>query len=176
MTLNHGGLSATEAIVDTASSALTGGKLPTGVTTLLIDGKPVPVTEVVSELATFQSSYEAVRAKRLELQALVQARRELDPELKAFLPKLKTALQAVLGVGSVALAEFGFHPAKTPAPLTGEQIVARKAKAAATRRKRGTLGRRQKAAIRETATPVVTATFPDAPPAPAAPPHPVAGA
>jgi hypothetical protein len=71
----------------------------------------------------------------------------------------------VYGQNSPVLADFGFTAPKR-APLTPEQQVARAAKADATRKARGTLGKKQKAKIKGT----VTATAPAIPPTSATPP------
>jgi len=77
----------------------------------------------------------------------------------------------VYGPESPLLADFGFTPSKRT-PLTPEQKVARAAKAAATRKARGTLGKKQKAKIKGTVSPTAPATPPALAPTatPAAPP------
>jgi hypothetical protein len=68
------------------------------------------------------------------------------------------------GQNSPVLADFGFTPPKK-ATLTPEQAVARAQKAAATRKARGTMGKKEKAKIKGT----VTATAPAIPPSPVEP-------
>jgi hypothetical protein len=73
------------------------------------------------------------------------------------------------GESSPVLADFGFTAPKK-ATLTPEQKVARALKAAATRKARGTMGKRQKAPIKGTVT--VPATSHPASPTPTATPAP----
>src|SRR5581483_10415404 len=61
------------------------------------------------------------------------------------------------GPDSPVLADFGFAPPKQ-AGLTPEQLVARGQKAAATRKARHTMGKKQKASIKGTVAPTAPAT------------------
>jgi hypothetical protein len=54
----------------------------------------------------------------------------------------------MLGKKNVALANYGIAPDKEATPLTPEQVVARAAKAKATREARHTMGPKQKAKIK----------------------------
>jgi hypothetical protein len=69
------------------------------------------------------------------------------------------------------LADFGMAPHKVPAPRTVEQLAAAKAKAEATRKARGTVGRRKRLAIQGNVTGVLLTpvTAPAASPAQPAP-------
>jgi len=60
-----------------------------------------------------------------------------------------------VGADNQLLAQWGFVVSKPRKPLTSEEKVLRAAKAKLTRQKRGTLGKRQKAAIKQTTTPDV---------------------
>ena len=78
----------------------------------------------------------------------------------------------VYGPDSPVLADFGFTATKR-SPLTPEQLVAKAQKAAATRKARGTMGKKQKAKIKGTVVTTAPATsLPATAPAetPAAPP------
>ena len=78
----------------------------------------------------------------------------------------------VYGPDSPVLADFGFTVAKRT-PLTPEQLVVKAEKAAATRKARGTMGKKQKAKIKGTVvTTAPAASLPATAPAetPAAPP------
>lgn len=102
--------------------------------------------------------------------------------------ELKAMVIATYGSGSQKLADFGFN-AVVRTPLTPAQKVERAAKAAATRKARGTMGAKQKKAITgataaaasppasPTPAPAPAVTPPAAPaPAPAQPPAPPAPA
>ncbi len=67
----------------------------------------------------------------------------------------------VYGEDSPVLADFGFTPTKR-SPLTPDELVAKAQKAAATRKARGTMGKKQKAKIKGTVTTTAPAAPPDA--------------
>jgi hypothetical protein len=70
------------------------------------------------------------------------------------------------GASSPVLADFGFTPPKKQG-LTPEQKVARALKAAATRKARGTIGKKQKAKIKGVVSTPVTSPAPAPAPSPA---------
>ena len=67
----------------------------------------------------------------------------------------------VYGPDSPVLADFGFTATKR-SPLTPEQLVAKAQRAAATRKARGTMGKKQKAKIKGTVATTAPATPPPA--------------
>ena len=97
-------------------------------------------------------------------------RADVGPLIKAY----TTYLHALYGNATQTLADFGLAPRKVPTPPSVETLAAAKAKAAATRKARGTAGKKQKLAIKGNVTGVdvtpitVTETSP-AQPAHAAP-------
>ena len=109
----------------------------------------------------------------------------INAQAAAVVRELKAMVIATYGSGSQKLADFGFNPV-VRTPLTPAEKVARAAKAAATRKARGTMGSQQKklvtgataaAAASATPTPAPAATPPAAPaPVPAQPPAPPAPA
>ena len=74
---------------------------------------------------------------------------------------LKPAVIGALGPKNEALAEFGIA-ARSSKPRTGQTNVAAAQKAAATRKARGTLGRKQRLAIQGAVTPAATPAAPAA--------------
>jgi len=94
-------------------------------------------------------------AKRTEQTALAQ-RRLIEPAVKAFVGVLHDFIVSQYGAESQVLTQFGFQPKKKAEPLDAEKLVLRKARAKATRQKRGTMGSRQKASIKGQITGSVT--------------------
>jgi hypothetical protein len=83
----------------------------------------------------------------------------------------------MFGTSPDVLGDFGMAPRKRPAPMTGEQLVVKSAKAKATRKARGTVGPKKRLRIKgnvpeqqETASvPGAGSSAPAAPPG--GPPH-----
>ena|SRR5579871_6712762 len=136
-------------------------------TSVAVLGTTYAVPDLIAKLESYQSAYAGVRDTRSALHELIVQRDQLEPEVVAFLGSLKAAVVNLFGTDSPELEKFGFKPKKKRAPLTSEQAFARAAKAKATRVKRGTLGRKQKAALKFTGTPIVTVSLPSEPPSPA---------
>jgi hypothetical protein len=86
---------------------------------------------------------------------------ELSPQVTRVVRGLRQYVVNAFGESSPVLADFGFKPAKQ-ATLTPEQNVAKAQKAEATRKARGTMGKRQKAKIKGTVATTAPATTPAA--------------
>jgi hypothetical protein len=97
----------------------------------------------------------------------------LDPQVSKVVRGLRDYVINAFGETSPVLADFGFEAPKK-GTLTPEENVARAEKAAATRKARGTLGKKQKAKIKGAV--VTTAPSAGVVAAPAPAPAPVAGA
>ena len=89
----------------------------------------------------------APRTLRVQLEAAAKARDAAEEAERTFLAGLKAAVISKLGPDDPRLVQFGFKPRQKPKKLTAAQNVARAAKAESTRKARGTLGSRQRAAI-----------------------------
>jgi hypothetical protein len=85
----------------------------------------------------------------------------LDPQVSKVVRGLRDYVINAFGETSPVLADFGFEPPKK-GTLTPEENVARAEKAAATRKARGTLGKKQKAKIKGTVVTTAPATAPSA--------------
>ncbi len=99
------------------------------------------------------------RAQWLDASARYEA---MNTRVTQVVRALRQYVINVYGEDSPVLADFGFTPTKKPA-LTPEALVARAQKAAATRKARGTLGKKEKAKIKGTvvtAAPAIAATPP----------------
>jgi hypothetical protein len=93
----------------------------------------------------------------------------LNTKVTQVVRDLRQYVISVYGKDSPVLADFGFTSSKRT-PLTSEQLVVRAQKAAATRKARGTMGKKQKAKIKGTVDTTAPATPPAATPPTAAPP------
>ena len=85
------------------------------------------------------------------------------PPLLLFMAAYVAYVKAMFGQSPDMLADFGLMPKKARKPLTAEQLAAAKAKAAATRKARGTAGSVQKSLITGnlvgvTVTPITAST------------------
>jgi hypothetical protein len=115
----------------------------------------------------------AVATTKAAWQGAVKTYDGIDTQVTVLVREIKNLVIACWGPSSPKLADFGFKPV-TRTPLTSAQKVARAAKADATRKARGTLGRKQKAAIKGVvpAAPTEPATAPVSAPATAPTPAP----
>ena len=127
-------------------------------TTLVVNGQTVTKASlltsfgnVLSLFATVDTVAQQLKSQRLALKAVLPAAHQL-------LAGLKAVLVGIFGKGNPALEAFGFSGI-APRQLTPEQKVARTVKAAATRKQRGTSGKRQKAQNKFTGTVVVQTTL-----------------
>jgi hypothetical protein len=134
-------------------------KLPSGVTTLLMRGVATPVADVVKEGQGLVQPYKDSRNAHTVIRQFAQSKPQIKAALKAFIADAKIAIAAVVGADNEAMTDFGFSLRKPAKKLTSEQNTLRAAKARLTRQKRGTLGKRQKAALKATETPNLSITF-----------------
>ncbi len=128
----------------------------------------VAVEQLIQSRIDAANAVIAARAQWLDAVATYKAvNTKLTPVIRA----LRQYVINVYGPDNPVLADFGFSPPKR-VTLTPEQNVAKAAKAAATRKARGTTGKKQKAAIKGvvSTTPAGTAPPPATAPTPAAPP------
>jgi hypothetical protein len=123
-----------------------GTQLPSG-SAIVVNGQSISQASILTTLQAVLALYgnvdttvQAEKSSRLVLQAAL-------PVAHQFLVALKAALVGYFGKGNPALVAFGYSASK-PRQLTAEQITARTAKAKATRELRGTLGSRQKLAVK----------------------------
>jgi hypothetical protein len=122
--------------------------------------------------ALIQSRIDAANAVANARAQWVSASAKYDALNSQVTPVVRGLRQYVVnayGQDSPILADFGFTPV-TRRKLTADEQVARNEKALATRKARGTTGKREKAKIKGTVTPTAPATPPTAPLPTAAPP------
>jgi hypothetical protein len=142
--------------------------LPGGATTFVLGNTSYTQTALVTMLGGIQSILSAVPAAELARATAVNTRTENEANIDKVVENTTSALRGALGSSPTALATYGIKPIKARVPLTSEQKVARAAKAAATRKARGTLGKKQKAAIHGT-VPEAPVTIPPVVPVPKGP-------
>ena len=130
--------------------------LPPSVTELIVGTVSYKVPDLITFFQGLEQPWKDARSVRAMLRQIITNRPKDYQLLLNALANLKGALSGVLGHDSEDLTKFGFKPSKPRKPLTPEQKTMRAAKAKLTRQKRGTLGKRQKAAIKETANPTIT--------------------
>ena len=137
-------------------SALTGvlRVLPAG-SGLSFDGVTLTQAQIAQKLQGFQPAFHQVRSAKADYAAAVTARKADALDARQFLAQLRGVLVAFFGVGSPLLAQFGM-PAKKKTARTAQQKVLSAAKAKLTRKKRGTLGSKQKLAVKTLGTPHVS--------------------
>ena len=132
--------------------------IPAGVTQLSVGQVTYQVADLLAKAQELNKPFKDSRAARAIIRAGSQNRVKDETAAKSFLADLKATLVVLLGRESQDLTKFGFKPQKKSQPLTSAQKVVRAAKAKLTRQKRGTMGSRQKANLRQTETPSVTIT------------------
>jgi len=136
---------------------------------LMFAGGTSTPSQVVAQLvllATLRSDAEAAKAN---VKVKLAAEKAQAPALHDLLIAYVAFVRATFSSASV-LADFGLAPRKAATPLTVEQQAAAKAKRAATRKARGTMGKKEKLAVKGDVTGVAITpiTAPAAQPAPAA--------
>jgi hypothetical protein len=143
----------------TPNGSLTFGNATYAATTLV---------QTLQSLLDAMAAHDAAVAKAKDL---LLARRDTNAQVGPVHRAYRRYLIATYGDATETLADYGLKPLKARAPLTVEQKAAAAAQAEATRKARGTKGKKQKAAIKGTVTkPATTVATPPAAPAPATAP------
>jgi hypothetical protein len=130
--------------------------LPQG---LVIDKATWNDAQLAQRLADGLALFEKVREAEA---AVTIARGELHaalPDVHHFVTGLTKALAAYFGHASAELHEFGIWPGERR-PLTAEQLAAAHARSLATRKKRRTMGKRQRQALSDDQPTVVVVDRP----------------
>jgi hypothetical protein len=128
--------------------------IPPG-SSMMVNGQSYTQPQLVALLKGALALYEDVRLAKAALIGAIQKRRQKDAATHELYQQLKAALIANFGRSNPQLGRFGLKP-RSPRALTGPEKQLRAAKAKITRRKRNTMGSRQKAGVKSIATPVVT--------------------
>ena len=104
--------------------------------------------EVLKPVKDVVNAEDAAKVARREIQAQYEPTRQ-------FLTAFVAALRGYLGANNPKLATLGIKPARPATPLSVTAKLQRALKAKATRKARGTLGRRQRKAIKAESFPLV---------------------
>ena len=145
----------TELRLDTAYDG-TQNAWPVGLSQLVVEGVNYNQTSLLAKLTSISGPWKGARDAHATLRDFTQQKPQLTKDASTFLSSMDASLGAVVGQENEVLTKFGFKPKKRRKPLTLEEKTLRAAKAKLTRQKRGTLGSKQKAAIKEDGTPTVT--------------------
>ena len=116
--------------------------------------------QILAALQLLVDLYAAVDTARAVAKAKLTAERAQAPAVLSLMAALESYVKLTFSESPDVLADFGLPPKKAPTPLTTEQQTVAVAKRAATRKARGTVGKKAKAAIKGnvvdvTLTPVV---------------------
>lgn len=120
---------------------------PAGVTSLAVGGKAMTVAEMAAlcrEQAAPQRDVIDLTQRR---NVALDVRDKAVPEARVNHDRVRAALKGALGPSNPELRIYGIEPEREAQPLTTVAQAKRNAKALATRKARGTMGRRQKLAI-----------------------------
>jgi hypothetical protein len=126
---------------------------------VVLDGASATTKDIIATLQSRVDKARASESARATWLAAVQAERAERDETRRFVSGLKQAALLAFGGRLDALADFGLTPRK-PRVDTPDQKLAAIAKGKATRAARHTMGSRQRAAIKGTVAPKVTAAEP----------------
>jgi hypothetical protein len=113
---------------------------------LTINGVTMTGAQVDARFKSYLATFEAVDEAMKQYQTALAARRNIQLEVRDFYLQVKNAMIAYFGVQSPKLASFGIAPAKAKVTDSVKELLAA-AKRQLTREARGTLGKKQKAAI-----------------------------
>ena len=111
-----------------------------------------------SLVALFQSlidAIDALAAAQASAKDAVTAMRGVKAKVAPVYLDYKRFLLATFRTATPALSDFGLEPPKAPKPRSGEQMAAAAAKAEATRKARGTVGKKKKLTVKGDVTGVV---------------------
>ncbi|HZU98408.1 MAG TPA: hypothetical protein VFF73_17000 [Planctomycetota bacterium] len=129
--------------------------VPTGVTQILVDQVAYQIPDLIKKAQDLVQPWKTCRGAHATVRQEMATRPTDKQNLEDFLAAFKIGLSAAVGRDNEVLTSFGFKPYKKPKALTSEQAALKAAKAKLTRQKRGTLGKKQRAAIAPATTPAV---------------------
>jgi hypothetical protein len=121
-------------------------------TQVLVDGSSYTPAQAEAQLQAFANLRNDVDTARAALKAKLADETAKAPGLRVFFIAFIQFVRAAFGTSPDVMADFGLQPKKARAPLTTEQKAAAAAKRAATRKARGTTGKRKKLAVKGNVT------------------------
>jgi hypothetical protein len=125
--------------------------------TVDVNGQELKQADIVAQLQSWIPLFQQVDATNAPYRNALQAVQSVEPAVRQYVGRYGEALRQVFGKGNPLLADFGLSTAqrKTPTPATHVLAAAR---AVATKKARGTLGKQQRKAIK--GAPVTAVTVP----------------
>jgi hypothetical protein len=136
---------------------------------LFVDGGSITPAQVIANLNEYAALRADVESAKAAYQAKLAVEQKQGAPLRSFYGAYIRFVHVAYDGAPAVLVDFGLAPKKARAPLTTEQRAAVKAKAAATRAARGTLGKKQKLLVKGQVTGVVVTPVTATPPASAPP-------
>lgn len=121
----------------------------------MINKQSVTQAQLVTQLSGYLPNLKAVSDAKAAYAQAVITRKADEQDVREFLMQLRAALVAFFGAGNPDLAKFGMS-AKKRTPQDSQTRILAAAKRTLTRKKRGTLGAKQKASIKAIGTPQVS--------------------
>jgi hypothetical protein len=128
---------------------------------LTVGGGNITPAQVVAQLTALATLRTDVNSARTVMEAKLAEERAKGPALEVFLTAVVSFVRGTYGNSPDTLADFGLKPKKARKPLTAEQLAAKALKAKATRKARGTVGKKKKLAIVGDVTGVVVTPVTD---------------
>ncbi len=125
--------------------------------TVDVNGQELKQADIVAKLQGWIPLYQQVDATNAPYRDAQQALQAAAPAIRQFVGSYRQALRQVFGKGSPLLADFGLSATQQKTPTPATRVLA-SAKAAATRKARGTLGKQQRKAVK--GAPVTQVTVP----------------
>jgi hypothetical protein len=127
---------------------------------ITLDGTPYKARELQQLLQDHVDAQKAADAITSKWHTAVTAARAQGAKVDGVLPNLRTFLINAYGASSQIVADFGFTPKARATTIEAQATGV--LKRAATRKARGTMGKKQKSKITGVVTPATTTTAPDA--------------
>ena len=112
------------------------------------DGSQYTPAQVEAQLLALATLRSDVNDAKTVMEAKLAAERAKAPALLVFLRDYVSFVMGTFGKSPDTLAVFGLKPKKARTPLTGEQVAAKAAKSKATRKARGTMGKKKKLTVK----------------------------
>ncbi len=113
--------------------------------------------ELVTKFKSFVAEIESTKSLYLQWRQGIQVERALELEVAPLRVGVRAVAQTRFGKDGTQLLQFGFTPAKVRVQTPASKVLAA-AKARATRKARGTLTKKEKAALQGTVTSVTVGT------------------
>jgi hypothetical protein len=118
-----------------------------------VSGKRLGRAGLATALEAQAKPFNDLKAAEVALKAAQEAAKKATQAAKEFAAQVDEGFKATLTLRSPSLAVLDIRPKVDRPPMTTEQVLMRTLKANETRKRRGTLGPRQKRAIKATTVP-----------------------